>query len=83
MRSRNGRSAIEADSARAFGSLAEKVADYEALLKDLCTRVEEEDANLIKSLLEKVLNTSILFLAISSDPPPGCCLRPRRLAGSC
>jgi Fungal specific transcription factor domain len=40
--------------ARAFGSLAEKVADYEALLKDLCTRVGEEDANAIKALLEKV-----------------------------
>jgi hypothetical protein len=40
--------------ARAFGSLAEKVADYEALLKDLCTRVGEDDANAIKALLEKV-----------------------------
>lgn len=38
---------------KAFGSLAEKVADYEAVLKDLSTRVGEEDANLIKALLEK------------------------------
>jgi hypothetical protein len=43
-----------ADSIRAFGSLAEKVADYEAVLKDISLRVGEEDANLIRALLEKV-----------------------------
>jgi dihydroneopterin aldolase len=31
------------------------VADYESLLKDLAGRVGEEDASLIKTLLEKVL----------------------------
>jgi dihydroneopterin aldolase len=31
------------------------VADYESLLRDLAERVGEEDASLIKTLLEKVL----------------------------
>jgi hypothetical protein len=39
---------------RAFGSLAEKVADYEVLLRELSSRVGEDDADLIRGLLEKV-----------------------------
>lgn len=34
--------------------MTEKVADYEALLKDLMTRVSDADANTIRGLLEKV-----------------------------
>lgn len=52
---------LRADLIRAFGSLAEKVADYEAVLKDLSSRVSEEDANLIKTLLEKVLQKGSSF----------------------
>lgn len=36
-----------------FGSMAEKVADYEKLLKDLVTRIGGEDAELIKAMLDK------------------------------
>ncbi|KPI44660.1 putative transcriptional regulatory protein [Cyphellophora attinorum] len=36
-----------------FGSMTEKVADYEKLLKDLATRVGEADAKLIRGTLEK------------------------------
>ena len=42
------------DSCRAFGSLSEKVADYEAMLRDLSIRVGLEDAHSIKVLLAKV-----------------------------
>lgn len=45
---------VYTDFYRAFGSLAEKVADYEALLRDLSSRVSEEDAIVIKTLLDKV-----------------------------
>ena len=36
-----------------FGSMAEKVADYENLLKELLTRVGREDAELIRATLDK------------------------------
>jgi hypothetical protein len=39
---------------RQFGSMAEKVADFEKLLKDLSMRVSEEDATQIRLLLEQV-----------------------------
>lgn len=39
--------------------MAEKVTEYEKLLKDLATRVDETDAELIRSALDKVsLNNS-------------------------
>jgi hypothetical protein len=40
--------------ARQFGSMTEKVADYEKLLRDLATRVSNADAQMIKVALEKV-----------------------------
>lgn len=36
--------------------MTEKVADYEKLLKDLSTRVNDADAQLIKTALEKVFH---------------------------
>ena len=39
---------------RQFGTMAEKLADYEKLLKDLMTRVDDDDAKLIRASLEKV-----------------------------
>ncbi len=41
---------------RQFGTMAEKVADYEKLLKELSLRVNEPDAELIRSTLDKVRN---------------------------
>ena len=43
---------------RQFGSMAEKVADFEMLLKDVSLRVGEEDAATIRTLLEQVRATS-------------------------
>lgn len=34
--------------------MAEKVADYEKLLKDLATRASDDDATLIKNILDRV-----------------------------
>jgi hypothetical protein len=42
------------DLRRQFGTMTEKVAEYEKLLKDLITRVGDADANLIRASLEKV-----------------------------
>ena len=39
---------------RQFGTMTEKVADYEKLLKDLLNRVGDTDARLIRTSLEKV-----------------------------
>ena len=39
---------------RQFGTMADKLADYEKLLRDLNQRVSESDAQLIKAVLEKV-----------------------------
>ena len=39
---------------RQFGTMTEKLADYEKLLKDLLSRVGDEDASLIRASLEKV-----------------------------
>ena len=39
---------------RQFGTMAEKVADYEKLLKELSLRVNEPDAELIRATLERV-----------------------------
>ena len=39
---------------RQFGSMTEKVADYEKILRELLGRVSEDDARLIKSTLERV-----------------------------
>lgn len=39
---------------RQFGSMAEKVADYERILRDLQTRVSEDDASLIRNSLDRV-----------------------------
>ena len=39
---------------RQFGTMAEKVADYEKLLKELSLRVNEPDAELIRVTLERV-----------------------------
>lgn len=44
-----------ADFVRQFGTMAEKLADYESLLRDLCTKVGEKDAETIRKALEKVL----------------------------
>lgn len=41
-------------SRRQFGTLTEKVADYEKLLKDLVSRVGDADASLIRASLDKV-----------------------------
>ena len=49
------------DGSRAFGSLHEKIADYEAMLRDLSIRVGTEDANSIKALLEKVCLGETLY----------------------
>lgn len=66
---------FRADFIRAFGSLAEKVTDYEALLRDLTLRVSDEDANVIKTLLAKVWWTGTLFylcpLIHHQDVAPG------------
>ncbi len=65
---------VGADCFRAFGSLAEKVADYEALLRELSLRVSEEDAHRIKTLLEKVSRKTPLLLSVgaTSNLPSGC-----------
>ena len=42
-----------------FGSMAEKVADYEKLLSDLSLRVGEDDAALIRSTLEREGGTEV------------------------
>lgn len=39
---------------RQFGSMTEKVADYEKVLRELLGRASEDDAKLIKSTLERV-----------------------------
>jgi hypothetical protein len=39
---------------RQFGTLTEKVTDYEILLKELINRVNEADARLIRTALDKV-----------------------------
>ena len=39
---------------RQFGTMTEKVADYERLLRDLATRANDHDAQLIRSVLDKV-----------------------------
>ncbi|KIW78255.1 hypothetical protein Z517_08089 [Fonsecaea pedrosoi CBS 271.37] len=39
-----------------FGTLTEKVADYEKLLRELISRVDEDDARLIRASLEKESN---------------------------
>lgn len=54
---------IGADPSRQFGSLSEKVQEYEALLRDLSSRVGDEDAENIKRALEKVgfKNTQVAF----------------------
>ncbi|EXJ55022.1 uncharacterized protein A1O5_12761 [Cladophialophora psammophila CBS 110553] len=44
-------------ASRQFGSLTEKVADYEKLLRELISRVDEADARLIRASLEKVGTT--------------------------
>jgi hypothetical protein len=41
-------------STRQFGTMAEKVQDYESLLRELAARVGEQDAELIQKALEKV-----------------------------
>ena len=46
------------DGSRQFGTMAEKVADYEKLLKELSLRVNDGDAELIRVTLERV---SILY----------------------
>lgn len=38
--------------------MAEKVADYERILRDLQGRVSEDDANLIKGTLDRVILSS-------------------------
>ena len=60
---------------RAFGSLAEKFADYEAVLKDLSSRVCEEDATMIKTLLDKVRSRYDSSHLFASNLPAGCRLR--------
>lgn len=44
---------------RQFGSMAEKVSDYERILRDLQTRVSEDDANLIRNSLDRVHTFSL------------------------
>lgn len=46
-------------SNRQFGTMTEKVADYEKLLKDLMSRVGDADAGLIRASLEKVRNAPL------------------------
>jgi len=43
---------------RQFGSMSEKVQDYEILLRELMDRVEDDDIELIKRALEKVCSIS-------------------------
>ena len=49
---------LELTHDRQFGSMAEKMADFERLLKDLMLRVDDEDAANIKGLLEQVENST-------------------------
>ena len=51
-----------------FGSMTEKVADYEKLLKDLRDRVSDEDANLIKAILDKEGGYIDLDGSVSREP---------------
>lgn len=59
---------------RQFGTLTEKVTDYEKLLKDLLPRVNEADAKLIRASLEKVckflvwLSSSTSLTQLPQDP---------------
>lgn len=46
------------DNHRQFGSMTEKVTEYEGLLKELLGRVDDSDAKLIKAALEKVCVTA-------------------------
>ena len=50
---------------RQFGTLTDKVADYEKLLKKLISRVDDADARLIRGLLEKVRIFSDLYAIIT------------------
>lgn len=50
---------------RQFGSMAEKVADFEKLLRDLSVRVGEDDAAQIRALLEQVRARLTLALYFS------------------
>lgn len=43
-----------ANETRQFGTMTEKVSDYEKLLKSLLDRVDEADARLIRASLDKV-----------------------------
>ncbi len=74
---------FDTDFYRAFGSLAEKVADYEALLRDLSSRVCEEDATVIKTLLDKVCTRYYSLHSFAFNLTKGCRLGLWRFAGYC
>ena len=51
---------------RQFGSMSEKVLEYEKLLKELIPKVGEQDARLISTMLEKV-NSPAVFVDDETD----------------
>lgn len=52
---------------RQFGSMAEKVADYEKLLRDLQARASDEDAKTIKATLDRVCRLRSLHKRTIAD----------------
>lgn len=45
---------VRTDITRQFGSMQDKVADYEKILRDLQSRVSAADAELIRTTLDRV-----------------------------
>jgi hypothetical protein len=59
---------LQLTTLRQFGSMAEKVADFEKLLKDLSMRVGDEDAARIRALLEQVRTRLRPALNLNNKP---------------
>lgn len=56
--------------------MAEKVADYERVLKDLSLRASEDDVKLIKTTLDKVGLVAVITSEVLTAT--GCTIRTRR-----
>ena len=56
-----------ADLGRQFGSMSEKVQDYEILLRELMGRVGEGDIDLIRRALEKVRSEQCLVPLLTDE----------------
>jgi hypothetical protein len=52
-----------------FGSMTDKVADYEKLLRDLCLRVGDDDAELIKATLDRDSGYADVAGSVTREPP--------------